>query len=120
MTQMTGFKAGISIMAVILALTLIGGIAFFLFRRRRAHTRAGHSLPTTSEGTATKPELDADKPLPTLGYAGNGYVKPNLPLSELSAVASPQELPAMDNEKVRMVKVDERAAAGYDGAYRGN
>jgi LPXTG-motif cell wall-anchored protein len=104
-------------MAVVLGLVLIGALAFFLLRRRRRNARGGHAA---SDGMARKSELDAEKPVPAPVHAGDANVKPYAQPSELSAVSRPQELPANDRERDRLAKVDDRAAAGYEGAYRGN
>jgi hypothetical protein len=65
-------------------------------------------------------ELDAEKPLAAPAYASEADVKPYMQPSELPAVSTPQELPLDEQERQRVAKVNDRAAAGYEGAYRGN
>ena len=98
-------------MAIVLGLAIISALAFFLLRRRRRNTLHGQPGPATRAGVAKKSELDAEKPL-----AAPAYMQP----SELPVVSTPQELSADEREKQRVAKVDDRAAAGYEGAYRGN
>ena len=107
-------------MAVVLGLALVGGLAFFLLRRRRRNARGGQRDPIFGAGTARRSELGTEKPVEAPTYARGADVKQNDPLSELPAVSSPQELPADEQEKQRVIRVDDRAAAGYEGAYRGN
>jgi hypothetical protein len=92
-------------MAVVLGLAIIGALAFFLLRRPRRNTLHGQPGPATGAGWAKQSELDV-----------KSYMQP----SELPVVSTPQELPADEREKQRVAKVDDRAAAGYEGAYRGN
>lgn len=107
-------------MAVVLTLALAGAIALFLLRRCRRNTRGGQSVPLVGDGTARKSGLDTDKPVQTPIYGQNGDINPHVRPDELPAISNPQELPANEREKSRIARVDGRAAAGYDGAYRSN
>ena len=107
-------------MAVVLGLALVGALAFFLLRRRRRNARGEEKDPTVGAGAARKSELGTEKPAGAPTYRRGADVKNDAPPSELPAVSSPQELPADEQEKQRVARVDDRAAAGYEGAYRGN
>jgi hypothetical protein len=107
-------------MAVVLGLAIIGALAFFLLRRPRRNTLHGQPGPATGAGWAKQSELDAEKPLAAPAYASEADAKPSMQPSELPVVSIPQELSADEREKQRVAKVDDRAAAGYEGAYRGN
>ena len=104
-------------MAVVLSLAIIGALAFFFLRRCRRNTLHGQPDPASGVGWAKKSELDAEEPL---AYASEVDVKPYMEPSELPVVSTPQEFSADEREKQRVAKVDDRAAAGYEGAYRGN
>ena len=84
-TQTTGFKAGISVMAVALGLTIISVLAFFLLRRRQRNTLYGQPGPTTRVEVAKQSELDAEKPLAAPAYTSEVDAKAYLQPSELSA-----------------------------------
>lgn len=107
-------------MAVVLGLAIIGALAFFFLRRRRRNTLHGQPDPASGAGWAKKSELDAEEPLAAPAYASEVDVKPYMEPSELPVVSTPQEFSADEREKQRVAKVDDRAAAGYEGAYRGN
>lgn len=107
-------------MAVVLGLALVGALAFFLLRRRRRDARGGQKDLVRGAGTVGKSELGTEKLVEAPTYARGVDVKHNAPPSELPAESSPQELPADEQEKQRVARVDDRAAAGYEGAYRGN
>ena len=62
----------------------------------------------------------SEKPLAAPAYASEADVKHYMQPSELPIVSTSQELPADERERQRVAKVDDRAAAGYEGAYRGN
>src|SRR2546429_8549152 len=107
-------------MAVVLGLAIIGALAFFLLRRRWRNTLHGQPDPATGAGVAKKSELDVEKPLAAPAYASEADVKLYMQPSELPVVSTSQELSADEREKQRVAKVDDRAAAGYEGAYRSN
>ena len=97
-----------------LGLAIIGVLSFFPLRRRRRNILHGQPVP------AKQSELDAENPLAAPAYASEADFKPYMQPSELPVVSTPQELSADEREKQRVAKVDDRAAAGYEGAYRGN
>lgn len=89
-----GTLAGLAILIALL----------WLFWRRRSSTKKGD----VTDGS----ELGADKYDKPYTYAG--------PPQEMGTAENIQELPATRAEKIGQSLVDERVAAGYDGAYRGN
>jgi hypothetical protein len=103
----TGAKAGISI-AVIAIIAGIGALVFYLLRRRQSEARG--KISELGEGDAGfRNKYD---------YFEHGTSKN--PVYELGE-PEPAELMGELREKERQRRlVDERVAAGYDGAYRGH
>lgn len=117
----SGAKAGIAIAVVVIALAIIGAIAFFVLKRRRGHQRMGNEAAPPYERGVEMPAASAQekqydgKPIEMSSESAGGNVV------ELPTRMSAAELPAGGmSEKERIARMDERVAAGYDGAYRGN
>ena len=92
----------------VLGLLLIGSLIFFIIRRRRDKKQAG-------------PFIGHDETPGAKGYNKRSELETHP--SELSGLTISQELPTYEkrtNDKDRVARVDDRAAAGYEGAYRGN
>jgi hypothetical protein len=104
----TGFKAGIAVASIIAFLALLALALFLLFQRRKNNappkTISDYAVEAPSDSASSAPlATDNDKAYP----------------SELSTVGYYQEMPA-DEKNTTSARVDERANAGYDGAYRGH
>jgi flagellar biosynthesis/type III secretory pathway M-ring protein FliF/YscJ len=107
----TGAKAGIAVGSIIFALAVIGAIAWYVIRRRKTKpaeemdadwSQSKSPMIATVSGTVAH-EMDGSK-------------------NEVSELASGQRIMELDasNRGERNALVDDRAAAGYDGAYRGH
>jgi hypothetical protein len=114
----TGAKAGIAVGVVIVLVGILGVGAFFLRRRRRAGSDVAppqYSAEVYDYKSTAK--LEAEK---------NYYYEMGNVDSRKSGNADVAELPmsaaeeAAARERARIARVNDRAAAGYDGAYRGN
>lgn len=120
----TGAKAGIGVSVALGAIIASGGVAFFVLRRRKNTTTAGGTmaeLPVSAAAASagTKHDEKRDrKDLPNEMEAV-GALRGNL--VELPASQGHSELHGKSiTEQDMIARVDDRAAAGYDGAYRGN
>lgn len=116
----TGAKAGMGIGIAAAAILVLAVLAFFLRRRRRvveAESPPGYSdAQPISEfydpKSTAKIEQDRGQ---YYEMDSRRYVDP----VELPTPVNAREEAAM-KERERVRRVDERAAAGYGGAYRGN
>jgi hypothetical protein len=120
---LTGAKAGIGVGVALGAIIAMGVIAVFVLRRKR----------NTNDGTF-KAEMPASGALAFSGTKQDEkQYRKDVP-SEMGTDSATQdhlvELPTSPrhselhgksmNEQGRIARADDRAAAGYDGAYRGN
>ena len=118
----TGAKAGIAVGVITIVIAALGVLAFFLIRRRRV--AKAESPPRYSESQPTMEFYDY-KSTAKLEHEKNNFYEMD---TRKHANASVAELPvpltaaeeAAARERARIARVDDRAAAGYDGAYRGN
>jgi uncharacterized membrane protein len=114
-----GAKAGIGVGVAVVVLLIIGAAVFFVLKKRRGRTaRVPFQAEMSADGSGKEKQTHDGKIVPsemgTEGAVGKHVV-------ELPTSASHAELPAVGmTEKERIARVDDRAAAGYDGAYRGN
>jgi hypothetical protein len=77
-------------------------LRFFLLRRSRGETGWGQTVRPAGDDIARTSELDAEEPMAAVTYAKDGNMKPYAQPSELSAVSSPQELPADERARDRV------------------
>jgi hypothetical protein len=128
----TGAKAGVGVGIGAVALIGLVSAVFLILRRRRSKTSrselAGDGPPGT--GYSERKLTGYDQPL-TEFYDPKSTSKLEQKRTEYYELdnkkwVEPVELPADSKEEAarkereRIARVDARAAAGYDGAYRGN
>jgi hypothetical protein len=116
----TGAKAGIGVGVAIVALVAIGLIAFFVLRRRKRSTsKAPYQAEMHAPGAGRGEKQFYDSKIAPSEIGTDGATTGHM--VELPASRSHAELPAeVMTERERIARVDDRAAAGYEGAYRGN
>jgi hypothetical protein len=103
-----GAKAGIGIGVAVIVLAIIGAAAFFVLKRRRGRNEKAPPYQRGVEMPAAGEKQYDGKPV-EMSAQGQAV--------ELPTRMSAAELPT---EKERIARVDDRVAAGYEGAYRGN
>jgi len=116
----TGAKAGIGVGVAIVAILAIGLIAFFVLRRRKRSTsKAPHQAEMHGSGIGSDEKHFRDAKIAPSEIGTDGAMTGHT--VELPTSRSHAELPGEGmTERERIARVDDRAAAGYEGAYRGN
>lgn len=114
----TGAKAGIAVGVVFLLVGILGAGVFFLRKKRR--------VASDAEPPRYSAEVYDYKSTAKLEAEKNYYYEMGNVDSRKGGNADVAELPmsaaeeAAAKERARIARVNDRAAAGYDGAYRGN